>query len=162
MKIDQLLDDVRDCEARLARQLRTVAERHAAEHDVYHLGHSQARSCGERIEQLAAHAERYGAGKRTPPRPQSPGLIEEIRHKGSELLGRSTTAGQLLLTDLRELYLVAQANELAWVILLQSGQAVRDRDLLETATECHEHATMCAKWVRTRIKETAPQVYAAG
>jgi hypothetical protein len=68
----------------------------------------------------------------------------------------------LLLSDLRKLYLTAQATELAWVILLQATQAVRDPDLLDTATECHQRATMCAKWIRTRIKEAAPQVYAAG
>jgi len=162
MKIDQLLDDVRERETELAHHLRTVAERHAAEHDVYHLGHSQARACGQRIEQLAPHAQRYGAAQRTAPPAQSPGLLEEVRHKGAELLGRSKSSGQLLLTELRKLYLTAQATELAWVILLQATQAVRDPDLLETATECHERATMCAKWVRTRIKETAPQVYAAG
>ena len=162
MKIEQLLDDVRDTESDLARQLRTVAERHAAEHDVYHIGHSQALACGQRIEQLAPHAQRYGAAERTAPPARSPGLLEEARHKGAELLGRSKASGQLLLSDLRKLYLTAQATELAWVILLQATQAVRDPDLLDTATECHQRATMCAKWIRTRIKEAAPQVYAAG
>jgi hypothetical protein len=162
MKLDQVLDDVQRHEADLARQLRTVAERHAAEHDIYHVGHAQARACGERIEQLGPHAERYDATRHTPPSPESPGLLEELRHKGSELLGRTKVSGQLLLTDLRKLYLSAQAAELAWTVLVQSAQAVRDRELLHTALAGQERAAMCAKWLRTRIKETAPQVYAAG
>ena len=162
MNIDQVLDDVYDHETALAKQLRTVAERHAAEHDVYHVGHAQARACGNRVEQLGPHAERHGTNRRTAPSSQSPGLLDEVRHKSAELLGRSKTSGQLLLADLRELYLAAQATELAWTILLQATRAVRDSDLLETVTECQEQVATCAKWVRTRIKETAPQAYAAG
>jgi len=160
MKIDQVLDDVYDHETTLAKELRTVAERHAAEHDVYHVGHAQARASGQRIEQLAPHAERYGADRRSAPSSESSGIVEEIRHKGSELLGRSKASGQLLLADLRKLYLQAQATEMAWTVLLQSSQAVRDADLIKTAKEGQEQATICAKWIRTRIKETAPQVYA--
>jgi hypothetical protein len=160
MKIDQAIDDVVDHETDLARQLRTVAERHAAEHDIYHVGHAQALACGQRIEHLAPHAERYGAAKPTPPSSTSSGLVEELRHKSSELLGRSKTSGQLLLADLRTLYLAAQGTELAWVVLVQSARAVRDAELIDVATECQERATACAKWLRTRIKETAPLVYA--
>jgi hypothetical protein len=132
MKIDHLLDDVRDHEADLARQLRTIAERHAAEHDVYHTGHSQAHACGQRIEQLGPHARRYGAANRTAPPARSPSLVEAVRHKGAELLGRSKTSGLLLLTDLRKLYLAAQANELAWVT--EAGRRGDDRTILPLRT----------------------------
>jgi hypothetical protein len=161
MKLDRVLEDVYEHEIALAKQLRTTAERHAAEHDVYHIGHAQARACAERIEQLGPHAHRYGATPRAAPSSQSPGIVEELRHKSAELLGRTKTSGELLMADLRNLYLAAQAAELAWTVLLQSAQAARDRELLQASTAGQEGATICAKWARTKVKETAPQVYAA-
>ena len=41
-------------------------------------------------------------------------------------------------------------------------QAVRDRELLQVASLCHEEAAGRGKWLRTRIKESAPQVLATG
>ena len=161
MKLDEAIDGVERAEAGLARRLRTVGERHAAEQDLYHLGHTLARQCAEHVRRLAPFAERYGARARELD-PDSPGLLESVRHKGAELLGRSTASGSVLLHDLRELYLSAQEAEIAWVMLIQAAQAVPDADLLAAAGPCHAETETCAKWVRSRIKEVAPQVLAAG
>jgi hypothetical protein len=139
--------------------LRAIAERHAADHDVYHIGHAQARACAQRVERLAGPAEHYGVTGLTPPAGDSPGIVHELRQATAGLLGRTQPAGQLLVTDLRKLYLAAQATELAWVILSQSAQAARDPELLGAASAGTQGATVCAKWLRTRIKEAAPQVY---
>jgi hypothetical protein len=48
------------------------------------------------------------------------------------------------------------------VILAQAAQAVRDRELLLVASECHGEAEARGKWLRTRIKESTPQVLVAG
>jgi hypothetical protein len=93
---------------------------------------------------------------------ESPGILEALRRTSSHLVGRSAASGLLLLRDLRNLYLTAQEAEIAWVILVQAARAVRDRDLLAVATECHEEAETRGKWLRTRIKETCPQVLATG
>jgi hypothetical protein len=161
VKLDEAIDGVQRAEADLADRLRTVGERHATEHDLYHLGQTLAGQCAEHVRRLAPFAERYGTRVREV-HPDSPGLLESVRHKGAELLGRSSSAGALLLRDLRELYLSAQATEIAWVELIQAAQAVRDADLLAAATPAHAETETCAKWVRSRIKEVAPQVYAAG
>ena len=42
------------------------------------------------------------------------------------------------------------------------AQAVRDRELLQVVSVCHEAAEARGKWLRTRIKESAPQVLATG
>jgi hypothetical protein len=162
MKLDRLIEDVYDHETTLAKQLRKTAERHAADHDIYHLGHSQARACAQRMEQLGPHAERHGVTPPEAPTSTSPTLVEGMRHATADLLGRAKPTGQLLVADLRKLYLAAQATELAWVILAQSAQAARDAALLAAASTGKDGTTVCAKWLRTRIKEAAPQVYAAG
>lgn len=69
-------------------------------------------------------------------------------------------SGLLLLRDLRDLYLATQEAEISWVILGQVAHAVRDRELLEVTTACREQAEARGKWVRTRIKQSAPQVLA--
>jgi hypothetical protein len=161
MKLDKAITDVQDAESDLAKELSTIGERHAVEHDLYHLGHTLARQCADHLERLAPFAERYGAKPRDDVA-DSPGLLEALRHKSSELLGRSEMSGLLLLRDLRNLYLSAQEAEIAWVILAQAAQAVRDRELLQTVSLCHEEAEARGKWLRTRIKQSAPQVLATG
>lgn len=162
MKLDIAIEDVRDAEAGIAKRLRAVGERHAAEHDLYHLGHTLARQCDEHLQQLAPFADRYGTSGGKGDVGESPGFVEALRHKSGEFLGRSTSAGLLLLKDLRALYVSAQEAEIAWVILIQVARAVRDPELLETASTCHKAAEARGKWLRTRIKEASPQVLVAG
>ena len=162
MNMNKAIEDLHDAEAELAKRLRVTGERHADESDIYHLGHTLARRCAEHLHALAPFAERYGAKAPPDDVDASPGLLETVRRRSAEVVGRSEAAGLMLMADLRQLYLAAQHAELAWVVLLQAAKARRDAELIEVATRCHEEAEMCGKWLRTRIKEAAPQVYAAG
>jgi hypothetical protein len=162
MKLDKAIEEVQRAEEELAGELVKIGERHAVEHDLYHLGHTLARQCEEHLQRLKPFAERYDAAPATNGVADSSSLLETLRHKSSELLGRSEMTGMLLLRDLRNLYLVAQEAEIAWVILAQAAQAARDRELLLVVSECHEEAETRGKWLRTRIKESAPQVLATG
>ena len=162
MKLGKAIELVQDAEGELAKELRAVGERHAVEHDLYHLSHTLAKQCAQHLERLAPFAERYGASSADDRVAESPGLLESLRHKSAELLGRSEATGLLLLRDLRNAYLAAQEAEIAWVILKQAAQAARDRELLKTVAGCHEEAELRGKWLRTRIKESAPQVLATG
>ena len=162
MKLDKAIEDVQRAEKELAGELRKIGERHAVEHDLYHLGHTLARRCEEHLERLEPFAQRYDAPAASGGAGESSGLLETVRHKSAELLGHSEASGMLLLRDLRNLYLTAQEAEIAWVTLAQAAQAARDRELLLAASECHEEAEACGKWLRTRIKESSPQVLASG
>ncbi|NUO61089.1 MAG: molybdopterin oxidoreductase, partial [Hamadaea sp.] len=64
------------------------------------------------------------------------------------------------LHDLRRLYPIAHEAELAWVILLQGALAVRDTALIATIRPIQEEAQHRWQWLRTRIKESSPQVLA--
>ena len=162
MMLGKAIEDVRDAEAELAAQLQIVAERHAVEHDIYHLGHTLAQQCADHVQQLTPFAETYGVTLHPERINESPGVLSTIRQKSAELIGRSEQPGLLLLRDLRHLYLTAQQAEIAWVILEQAAQAVRDAPLLHVAETCHEQAETCGKWLRSRIKESSPQILAAG
>jgi hypothetical protein len=63
MKLDRAIKDCQDAETDLAQQLRKVGERHAVEHDLYHLSHTLARKCEEHLERMRPFAERYGADR---------------------------------------------------------------------------------------------------
>jgi len=162
MKLDRAIEDVREAEIDLAKRLRIVGERHAVEHDLYHLGHSRADKCAEHLEKLQPFAERYGARSTAEHAgvSSSPGLMETLRQKTSELLGRSEVTGLMLLADLRKNYLVTQQAEISWIVLIQTAKAARDSELLAAATACHEETEMTAKWLRTKIKVACPQILA--
>lgn len=161
MKVDKALEEIQAAESDLARQFRVIGERHAVEHDLYHLGHTLARQCADHLERLKPFADRYGA-PRADADADSPPALEALRHKTAELVGRSEMSGMLLLRDLRNLYLTAQRAEIAWIAGIQTAHAARDRELLQTAKFCHGQSEAQGKWLRTRIKQSTPQVLATG
>ena len=160
MKVHHALDAVQEAELTLAGELRTVAERHAVEHDLYYLGHARAQVCVEHLNALRPFLDRYDATAVDPDNAEQPGVLATLRHKTAELLGRAEATGLPLLHDLRHLYLLAQRVEIDWVILLQTMEAVRDREFLALAAHCHEETEITAKWLRTRIKVSSAQVLA--
>jgi hypothetical protein len=162
MKLDIAIDEVMDAETELARKLHSIGERHATEHDLYHMSHTLTRQCTDHLEQLTPMAAKYGGHTHTGEPNRISGLLNALRRTGARLTGRAEASGLLLLNDLRSLYLTAQHAEICWVVLLQAAEAARDQRLIELVTECHEHAELRGKWLRTRIKETAPQVLATG
>jgi hypothetical protein len=161
VKVDLAIDAVQAAEVDLANELRLLAERHAPDHDVYHLGHARARQGIRHVQQLAEFAHRYDAERVDPEDATSAGIVESsLRQRASAALGRSEGAGLVLVDDLREVYLTAQRTEIAWVVLQQTAKAVRDAPLVELVQQCHEEAQQTATWLRSRIKESAAQVYA--
>lgn len=162
MKLGRSVRDVQDAVSELASDLHTLAERHAADHDVYHVARALARRCADQLALFAPLAERYGVPARGADAADSPSLLATLRERSAALLGRSELSGLLLLRDLRNVYLAAQEAEIAWAILAQAAQALRDPELLQAATLGREDAEACGRWLRTRIKESAPQVLATG
>lgn len=162
MKLDTAIEEVQTAETELAKHLRLVGERHATEHDLYHLGHTLATQCEEHLVQLAPFTERYGATPADAGLTESAGLVESFRHRSAELLGRGESSGLFLLRDLKSLFVTAQEAEIAWVILGQAAKAVRDEELIGLVEGCHEEAEHLVLWARTRIKVTAPEVLATG
>jgi hypothetical protein len=162
--LGQLLEQIHDAERDLADDYTTVGERHAADHDVYHLCHSLARQCGRHAERLAPAAERYGEHVDEDDNdPDAWGLVlESMRHKASELFGRRPEAGILLLHDLRRLFLAAENVAALWVMAGQAAQAKRDRELLQIVTECHTETDVQVKALMTHIKVSSPQALAVG
>ena len=162
MKLDLAIDEVQQGEVDLAKQLQLIGQRHATEHDVYHLGQTLAQQCAAHIERLRPFVDLYGAHPADSDAASTSGVVEKLRRAASEAVGRSDAPALQLLRDLRDTYLLAQRVELDWTILVQAAKAVRDGDLLGVATSCQEETEHTAAWLRTKIKEGAPQVLAGG
>ena len=136
------------CQAELdlADGYRKVGEAHAQEADVYHLTHTLAKQCEAHAEKLESFVDRYGEDK-----PQEP---EKLYHEFFE----ETRSGSLgLLRDLQDLYLMVSACDIAWTMIGQAAQGLRDRELLEVVESCEDETYNQLKWIRTRMKVAAPQ-----
>ena len=157
------LEELAEAELDLADEWVKVGERHAVEHDVFHLATTLARECRAHAERLAPFLERYGA-RASDADGAEPGetRLAGLRRKAAELLGREPAAGLLLLADLRRLYLMTEEASIGWTIAGQAAQAARDPDLLALVTLCHGETLMQSKWLTTRIKEAAPQTLTVG
>jgi hypothetical protein len=67
------------------------------------------------------------------------------------------SGGLGLLRDLHDLYLMACECDMAWTLVGQAAQGLRDRDLFEVVQACEGETAIQLKWLRTRMKQAAPQ-----
>lgn len=164
MKLDLAIAQAQEAECELFDELTSIAERHAADSDVYHVAKMLASRCAMQLELVLPHARRYGADERSidEPNGQAPDVLERARRLASEMLGKQEFAGMLLFDDLRALYLTTHRADLAWVVLEQGAKAARDAELLAATRKGREEAERRWKWVRTKVKEASPQLLVAG
>jgi hypothetical protein len=146
MSLDRAIEQTQNGEVDLAAELTRIGTLHAAESDIRHITEMLSRRCSSQLDLLASHARRYGVAERTTdgPPPQ--------RHEAAK---------NDLLDDLRDLYLAAHRAELAWVVLEQGAHSARDAGLLTAARQGRDEAERRWRWVRTKIKEAAPQALIA-
>ena len=162
MKLGLAIQQVSSAESDLAEELHKVGERHKTDQEVYHLTRTLANISRKHIEELARYNDRYevsvDADDAEEEEGRLSGLLDPVREKGSELMGRRPTSGMLLLRDLRQLSRLASEVSINWVILGQGAQAVRDRELLQTVKQAHDDNLRQLKWANTMIKQISPQV----
>jgi hypothetical protein len=134
-------------ETELADAFRDLGEGHSDEPDVHHICMTLARECDQHAEKLKPFADRYGEEAEDEPERLHSELFDGIRE------------GPLgLLRDLHDLYLMAAECDLAWTMVGQAAQGARDRDLVEVVNACEGETAIQIQWVKTRMKQAAPQV----
>ena len=146
MYLANYLGILRETETDLARAFRKVGEGYAAEADVYHTCHALAKQCDAHAEGIRPFVERYGEERDEEPERLYHDLFDEIR------------GGSLgLLRDLHDLYVMANFCDMAWTMIGQAAQGAGDRELLEVVGTCEGETTIQIKWLKTRMKQSAPQ-----
>jgi hypothetical protein len=133
-------------EASLADSFRQVAQAHGAEPDVFQLCNTLAEQCDQHVRALAPIADRYG---------EQPDDEPERLHADALDSARSGPLG--LLRDLQDLYLLASFVEITWTLIKQAGLGLRDEELLTVVEACARETTVQLSWMRTRMKQAAPQ-----
>jgi hypothetical protein len=130
----------------LAAAFRQVAEAHRDEPDIALLCGQQAERCDQHAGRLEPFARRYAEDA-----PDEPDRLH------SELFRGTRTGGIGLLRDLQDLYLMAAECDICWTVVGQAAQGARDKDLLEVVTASEGETALQLAWLRSRMKQAAPQ-----
>ncbi|MPV37969.1 hypothetical protein [Georgenia subflava] len=157
MKIGLALKELHRSENDLAHELLQVADRHKADHDIFHVGRDLAEWSQRHVREIAEIAADYGEKLDPDPKGELT-VVERALDKGSELAGRARTPGLLLLRDLRELYMKAAGVSVDWELLAQAAQGIKHRDLLALCERCHPDNLRQMRWANAKLKESATQV----
>ena len=146
MHLANYLEYLRKAETNLAEGFRKIGSGHKEEVDIFHTADTLAGQCEAHAEKLSSSCERYGKERTTEP--------DRLYHE----LFTETRSGSLgLLRDLQDLYLMASACDIAWTMVGQAAQGARDADLLRVVEDCEGQTAVQIKWLRTRMKQAAPQ-----
>jgi hypothetical protein len=146
MHVDTYLGLLHGGERELAEALGQVAHHHAAEPDVVATCTLLAGWSREHVAALAPAIARY----READEPEA----EDVH---SELFRGPRSSGVGLVRDLHDLWVLASQTRMAWTVLQQAALALRDRELVDLAERCGGETDRQLAWLRTRIKQAAPQ-----
>ncbi|MEV0381208.1 molybdopterin dinucleotide binding domain-containing protein [Nonomuraea sp. NPDC050643] len=129
-----------------ATAFRDAAATHGGEPDVVRICERLAGQCDEHVRALRPFVERYaGDTSDEPGRPRS------------SLFSGARDGGLGLLRDPHGLCLMAADCDICWALIGQAAQGARDEPLLETAGRDEDEAAVRLLWLRTRMKQAAPQ-----
>jgi hypothetical protein len=147
MHLSHYLGLMHKAETVLADAFGQVAQAHRDEADVRHICQRLAQQSADHAARLQPFASRYGQDA-----PEEPERLHAELFTG-------TRGGPLgLLRDLQDLYLMACQSEICWTMIGQAAQGARDNDLLAVVRDCESQTALQVSWLRTRMKQAAPQV----
>ncbi len=159
-KVAMALEELHRVENHLAAELLRISDRHKADHEVFHVCRDLARWPQEHVAELARVGRHHGL-RLDPEAHGDSGLLASLRQRVSELVGRRSSPGLLLLADLRHLYREASGASLDWEVLAQTAQGMRDPELLGLAQRCHPQTLRIARFANAKLKESSTQVLAS-
>ena len=160
MKLGMAIEELHRSENELYSVLLSMSDRHKADHEVFHVTRDMARWSQQHVAELAEAGREFGLELDTEAK-HTAGLLETLQQKTSELMGRSSLPGLLLLADLRHLYREASGTALDWELLAQGAQGAKNKQLLDFAERCNPQTQRVADWAEAKLKESSPQVLAS-
>jgi hypothetical protein len=160
MKLGMAIEELHRSENELYTVLLSMSDRHRVDHEVFHVTRDMANWSNQHIAELAEAGREFGL-ELDPEAKHVHGLMEKVRQKTSELTGRESAPGLLLLADLRHLYREASGTSLDWELLAQGAQGAKKKELLDLAERCHPQTLRVSRWADAKLKESSPQVLAS-
>jgi len=160
MKLGLAIEELHRAENHLAGALLAMSDRHKADHEVFYVTRTMATWSERHVAELAEAGRQFGLTLDA--RAERPtGLLEKLQQKTSELTGRRSAPGLLLLADLRHLYREAGGTALDWELLAQGAQGAKNTELLDLAERSHPQTLRVSKWAEAKLKESSPQILAS-
>lgn len=160
-KVGAAIEELHRSENDLAGALLDLSDQQRTDHEVFHVARDIAGWSQEHVCELARVAHDYGLDLEPEPEDETT-LAARVKQKGAELVGRHHEPTLLLLADLRHIHRVCAGVSLDWEVLAQTAQAMRDRELLGLAQDCHPQTLRQMRWANAKVKETAAQVMVTG
>jgi hypothetical protein len=160
VKLGMAIEELHRSENELYTVLLSMSDRHEVDHEVFHVTRDMARWSEVHVAELAAAGREFDL-ELDPEAQRVHGLLETLQQKASELTGRQSAPGLLLLADLRHLYREASGTSLDWELLAQGAQGMKKKDLLDLAERCHPQTLRVSRWAEAKLKESSPQVLAS-
>ena len=157
MKLGMAIEELHRSENELYTVLLSMSDRHRVDHEVFHVTRDMADWSKQHVAELADAGREFGLELDTEAK-HVHGLMEKVRQKASELTGRESSPGLLLLADLRHLYREASGTSLDWELLAQGAQGAKNKELLDFAERCHPQTLRVSRWANAKLKESSPQV----
>jgi hypothetical protein len=146
MQLGHYVSLLHRAEADLASAMRAVAAAHQDEPDIYYTCARLAQQCEAHEARLQPFQQRYA--RHTPTEPD--GLY-------SDRFGGTRTGPIGLLRDLHDLFVMTAECDLCWTLVAQGAQGARDDELLTVVRDCETQTATQQAWLRTRLKQAAPQ-----
>jgi hypothetical protein len=144
--VAEYLGVIRQSEHEIAAAFKSVADHHRDEPDIFQICQKFAAVSATHELAMDRFTSIYG---------------EASDHEASrvkESLFRGPRSGGFgLLRDLHDLFLLATEAHLGWMILLQTAQALRDKEFIAACTKLGGETEGQRSWLQTRIKQAAPQ-----
>lgn len=137
-------------ETHLKDSLLKVAVHHKDEPDIEYICTMLSGWSDMHIQHIEHFIKRYAEDKESEPDKLQKALFHGTRKGG---LG--------LLRDLHDLYLLATEVELSYMVITQASQALRDKELEEFCKSAAQETERQVNWLKTRIKQSAPQALVA-
>lgn len=150
MHVGLYLQMVKTTEQELEEAFKTVADHHRQEPDLEKIctilsswSQTKARSSDRFIHKYGRERDR------------------EPQRLYSDLFQGPRRGGLALLRDLHDLWLMTTEAQIAWTLLGQAAQALRDKDFVQTCEHNKEQTHRQTSWLETRSKQAAPQTLIA-
>lgn len=156
-KVPMALEELHRAENDLAGELLHASDRHKPDHEIFYVARDIARWSQQHVRELARVGHDYGLDLGAEPDDDAT-ILARARQKGAELLGRRHDPALLLLADLRRIHRKAAGVSLDWEILAQTAQALKDRELLVVAEQCHPQTLRQMRWANAQLKAQSAQV----
>jgi hypothetical protein len=146
MNLGHYLGLLHNAQINLAAAYRAVGHAHRDEPDVVNECERLATQCDRHASKLQPFAEHYGET-----------ADNEPDHLHSDLFRGTRNGGLGLLRDLHDLYLMATECEITSTLVGQAAKAARDDALDNVVRQCEGETAIQLRWLRTRMKQAAPQ-----